>query len=147
MLKRILAICLCLSCSFAMAGPHADELKKCFTQATSSKDNLTLIKWMAKAMVAHPGLTNFPAIENNEKSLIDKEFAVFVEKMLITDCRKQTLDTFQNEGMPALEGALETLSQLILKELMAQKEVSQEIGAFTRYLDQNKLMAALLSPW
>ena len=49
--------------------------------------------------------------------------------------------------MPALEGALETLSQLILKELMAQKEVSQEIGAFTRYLDQNKLMAALLSPW
>lgn len=147
MLARILAIGLLLCCSVAVAGPHADELKKCFTQATSSKDNVTLIKWMAKALVAHPGLTQFPTIEASEKSLIDKEFAVFVEKMLITDCRKQTLDTFQNEGLPALEGALETLSMLILKELMAQKEVSREIGAFTQYLDQNKLMSALLSPW
>ena len=78
---------------------------------------------------------------------MDKEFAGFVEKMLVADCKKQTLDTFQNEGLPALEGALETLSLLILKELMAQKEVSREIGAFTQYLDQNKIMSALLSPW
>ena len=147
MLARIFALCLLITSSLAVAGPHADELKKCFSQATSSKDNVTMIKWMAKAMVAHPGLTNFPALEAQEKSVIDKEFAGFVEKMLVADCKKQTLDTFQNEGLPALEGALETLSLLILKELMAQKEVSREIGAFTQYLDQNKIMSALLSPW
>lgn len=143
--SKLLAVFLFLCCSAAFAGPYADELKQCFVKSSSSKDNITLIKWMAKAMVAHPALADFPAIKSSDKSNIDKEFAAYVQKILVEDCKKQTVATFENEGMGALEGSLELLAQLVLKELMSQKEVATEIGAFTSHIDQGKLMAALLS--
>ena len=142
---KFFALSLCFFCSATVAGPHADELKQCFVQSSSSKDNITLIKWMAKAMVAHPGLSDFPAIKSTDKSMIDKEFAAYVQKILVEDCKKQTVATFENEGMGALEGSLELLAQMVLKELMSQKEVATEISAFTSHIDQGKLIAALMS--
>ena len=62
----------------------------------------------------------------------------------MNDCKKQTVDTLQTEGLPALQAALDTLSQQLIKELLSNPEVNQEIGAFAAYIDQNKLMAALL---
>jgi len=100
---------------------------------------------MAKAMVAHPALADFPAIKSTDKSSIDKEFAAYVQKILIEDCKKQTVATFENEGMGALQGSLELLAQFVLKELMSQKEVATEISAFTSHIDQGKLIAALMS--
>ena len=143
--SKLLALFVFLFCSAAFAGPYADELKQCFVKSSSSKDNITLIKWMAKAMVAHPALADFPAIKSSDKSTIDKEFAAFVQKILVEDCKKQTVATFENEGMGALEGSLELLAQLVLKELMSQKEVATEISAFTSHIDQGKLIAALMS--
>jgi len=79
-----------------------------------------------------------------DKTTIDREFAAFVEKILINDCKRQTIDTLQTEGLPALQGALETLSQQLIKELMSNPEVNKEIGAFASHIDQTKLMGALL---
>jgi hypothetical protein len=143
--SKLFAIYIFLFCSAAFAGPYADELKQCFVKSSSSKDNITLIKWMAKAMVAHPALADFPAIKSTDKSSIDKEFAAYVQKILVEDCKKQTVATFENEGMGALEGSLELLAQFVLKELMSQKEVASEISAFTSHIDQGKLIAALMS--
>jgi len=91
---------------------------------------------MAKAMVAHPALADFPTIKATEKSSIDKEFAAYVQKILVEDCKKQ---------MGALQDSLELLAQFVLKELMSQKEVASEISAFTSHIDQGKLIAALMS--
>ena len=102
------------------------------------------MKWVAKAMVAHPALTEIPAIKPADKTNIDRDFAAYVEKILITDCKKQTIDTLQTEGLPALQGALEAQSQQLIKELLSNPEVNKEIGAFASHIDQNKLMAALL---
>ena len=120
-------------------------MKQWFGKSSASKGNITLNKWMAKAMVAHPALADFPAIKSTDKSSIDKEFAAYVQKILVEDCKKQTVATFENEGMGALEGSLELLAQFVLKELMSQKEVATEISAFTSHIDQGKLIAALMS--
>ena len=96
-------------------------------------------------MVAHPALADFPTIKATEKSSIDKEFAAYVPKILVEDCKKQTVATFENEGMGALQDSLELLAQFVLKELMSQKEVATEISAFTSPIDQGKLIAALMS--
>jgi hypothetical protein len=140
----LLSICLCLSYNWALSASTSDNLKKCIAQSSSSKDNITLLKWMAKAMVVHPALTEIPAMKPADKTSIDRDFAAYVEKILITDCKKQTIDTLQTEGLPALQGALETLSQQLIKELLSNPEVNREIGAFATHIDQNKLMAALL---
>ncbi len=100
---------------------------------------------MAKAMVAHPALADFPTIKSTDKSSIDKEFAAYVQKILVEDCKNQTIATFENEGMGALQDSLELLAQFVLKELMSQKEVASEISAFTSHIDQGKLIAALMS--
>lgn len=145
MRSKLFAIFIFLFGSAAFAGPYADELKQCFVKSSSSKDNITLIKWMAKAMVAHPALADFPTIKSTDKSSIDKEFAAYVQKILVEDCKNQTIATFENEGMGALQGSLELLAQFVLKELMSQKEVASEISAFTSHIDQGKLIAALMS--
>ncbi len=145
MRSKLFATFIFLFCSAAFAGPYADELKQCFVKSSSSKDNITLIKWMAKAMVAHPALADFPTIKSTDKSSIDKEFAAYVQKILVEDCKNQTIATFENEGMGALQGSLELLAQFVLKELMSQKEVASEISAFTSHIDQGKLIAALMS--
>jgi hypothetical protein len=132
-------------CPIAFAGPYADELKQCFIQSSTSNDNITLIKWMAKAMVAHPALTDFSAMKSSDKAIIDKEFAAYVEKILVGDCKKQTVATLENEGLGALQGSLTLLAQFVLKELMSQKEVATEFSAFTSHIDQGKLIAALMS--
>ena len=145
MRTKIFAISVCLFCSAAFADPHADSLKQCFIQSSSGKDNITLIKWMVKAMVAHPALSDFPVIKNTDKSNIDKEFTAYVQKILVEDCKKQTVATFENEGLNALEESMELLAQFVLKELMSQKEVATEISVFTSHIDQGKLIAALMS--
>ncbi len=145
MRSKLFATFIFLFSSYAFAGPYADELKQCFVKSSSSKDNITLIKWMAKAMVAHPALADFPTIKSTDKSSIDKEFAAYVQKILVEDCKNQTIATFENEGMGALQGSLELLAQFVLKELMSQKEVASEISAFTSHIDQGKLIAALMS--
>lgn len=145
MRTRLLSFFMFFWCQLAFAGPYADELKQCFVQSSTSNDNITLIKWMAKAMVAHPALTDFSAMKNSDKSNIDKEFAAYVEKILIGDCKKQTVATLENEGPGALEGSLALLAQFVLKELMSQKEVATEFSAFTSHIDQGKLLAALMS--
>jgi len=140
----LLSLCLCLSHGWALSASASEELKKCFAQSSTSKDNMTLLKWITKAMVAHPALTDIPAMKPASKTQIDREFAAYVEKILVNDCKKQTVDTLQTEGLPALQATLETLSQQLIKELLSNPEVNQEIGAFAAYIDQNKLMAALL---
>ncbi|MBU6368537.1 MAG: hypothetical protein KGQ65_02740 [Burkholderiales bacterium] len=103
-----------------------------------------MMKWVSKALVAHPALTEIPAIKPADKTNIDRDFAAYVEKILITDCKKQTMDTLQTEGLPGLQGVLEAQSQQLIKELLSNPEVNKEIGAFATHIDQNKLMAALL---
>lgn len=140
----LLSLFLCLNHSWALSGTASENLKKCIAQSSSSKDNVTLTKWIAKAFVAHPALTEILAMKPADKINIDREFAAFAEKILITDCKKQTVDTLQTEGLPALQDALETLSQQLIKELSSNPEVIKEIGLFATHIDQNKLLAALL---
>ena len=140
----LLSLCLCFFHGLALSASASEDLKKCFAQSSSGKDNVTLMKWVVKAMVAHPALTEIPAMKPADKTNIDRDFAAYVEKILITDCKKQTIDTLQTEGLPALQGALDAQSQQLIKELLSNPEVNKEIGAFASHIDQNKLMAALL---
>ena len=99
----LLSLCLYLSHGWALSASASEELKKCFAQSSTSKDNVTLLKWITKAMVAHPALTDIPAMKPASKTQIDREFAAYVEKILVNDCKKQTVDTLQTEGLPALK--------------------------------------------
>ncbi len=46
------------------AGPYGDDLKRCLVESTSRRDNIVLVRWLSKALLAHPEVKDLAVIPN-----------------------------------------------------------------------------------
>ena len=65
--------------------------------------------------------------------------ADLVTRLLTKDCLTQAKTAIKQEGNAAIVGAFELVGKVAIQELMRNKEVSNSIGAYVKYLDQEKL--------
>ena len=83
-------IALCIACilftASCWAGPYGDDLKKCLVESTSKRDNIVLVRWLSKALLAHPEVKDLAVIPNAKAMQIDKDFARYVERLLGENC-------------------------------------------------------------
>lgn len=122
----------------AEAGPHAEKLGACIVAKTSPPDRLALARWIANAINAHPSVAATSPTSEADREKIAKETAVIFERLLLTDCRKETVDTITFEGMAALSASFESLGKVAMEELMTNPAVSRETERMSSHIDPKK---------
>lgn len=146
-MNRIAAAAATLVLAFAAphvhAGPYSDKLMQCLSESTTGKDRTDLVRWIYVQMSRHPSLTTLSQVPADVQERADRETAALLTRLLGDACASQARDTLQHEGQQALRPAFESLGRVAMQELMINTDVAAGFVNFTRYMDTQKLDAAL----
>ena len=130
----------------AQAQEPVGALKTCMTDNTSGKDRKELAKWVFFAMAAHPEIKQYAdakVVAAAEESSQTK--AALVTRLLTDSCVNEVKAVMKTgQGSQALKLAFETLGQLAMQELMADKAVQGAMSSFGQYVDQRRLNEVLV---
>lgn len=140
------ALLLCLSLGAALpaqAGPKADALAACLGDNTTGKDRKDLARWMFASMAIHPEIKDLSATTPAARDAADQSMGRLVTALLAERCATQARETVQQEGSAGMFNAFRVLGELAMKELMSNPDVARSMGGYERFLDQDKLKAAL----
>ena len=126
------------------AGPYGDDLKRCLVESTSKRDNIVLVRWLSKALLAHPEVKDLAVISNAKAVQIDKDFARYDERLLGENCSAQFASVIRYEDQDAIRKSFEFLGQVAMKELMDNPQVQDAVAGVLKQLDMEKLGRAIL---
>lgn len=133
-MKFILMILLLSHTALSYSGPYVDDLQKCLTQSSSEKDVIILIRWLAKAINAHPNLSDISKLDEKKKIDIDKKMANYFEKIIEKECKNEFDNVSKYEGANGITVAFEFLGKSSMMQLMQNQNVNNSIEEFTKYL-------------
>lgn len=136
--KTLLMTVVFWAASQAQAGPYADELKKCLVESSSPKDLTLLVRWIAKAINAHPQLSDISALSERKKADIDQQLARYFERVLFEDCQAPVRDLIKYENADGMRVAFEFLGQVAMKQVMEDPRVTQSVSDFSKYINPLK---------
>lgn len=123
----------------ANAGPYEDAFAKCLVASSSTRDNIVLVKWIARLILEHPELKHLSQIADADRTKIDKDLAAFFVRVLTVDCVKEGKQATKYEGSDIYTSAFGYLGEYAMKNMMQNKNVSGAAENFTKYLDQEAL--------
>ena len=133
-----------VTCNSAFAGPFTDAFGKCLVRSTTENAKLTLVAWIFIISSEHPALENITVISERQKAMADMAVADIVTNLYTKFCEKEALEALQYEGEESMGSAFTLLGKVSMQELMQDKNVSEAMLRYTRYLDR-KLWDRFLS--
>ncbi|MBX7198031.1 MAG: hypothetical protein K1X51_01485 [Rhodospirillaceae bacterium] len=122
-----------------MAGIYSDDMSKCLVKSSSIQDQLTLVQWIYGAMSLHPAVLPMSAIKPEQRDVMDQKTAELMQRLLLVDCKKETMDAVKYEGPGAMQAAFSVLGSVAMRGLMAEPEVAKGLQGLERYMDKSKL--------
>jgi hypothetical protein len=129
--------------SMATAGVYADDLSKCLVNSSSDADRVVLAQWIFGAMAAAPQIKAYSAVTPQQKELFDRRIADVFGRLLLVDCRKETVAALKNEGVSVMETSFGVLGQVATRTLFADPATSAAVSKFSDYLDKGRMDALL----
>lgn len=127
----------------ANAGPYEDAFAKCLVDSSSPRDNIVLVKWIARLILEHPELNSLSQIADADRTKIDSDLAAYFSRIMTVDCVKEGKQATKFEGSDVFTSAFKYLGEYAMTNLMQHKNVSGATENFTKYLDQEALQKAL----
>jgi hypothetical protein len=122
----------------AQAGIYTDDLSKCLVKSTTSADRLDLIVWIFDAISSHPAVSSMTTITQAQREGIDKKAAQLLTRLLLEDCRAQTVDAVKYESSGAIQQSFGVLGEVAMSGLMSDATVAKNIGGIAQYVDEDK---------
>ena len=124
----------------ALADEASDALHACLAQAARARpaDNDILVRWVFSAIATHPALKASVTLTDAQRAGVDKAAGELIQRLVLTDCRKEALEAVRTNGPRAIEGAFGLLGSVTVRQIMAEPSVSADAGGFSRYLDKDK---------
>ena len=123
----------------AWAGPYTDDLSKCLVRSSTAGDQVSLVQWMFSAFALHPAVQPFASISQEQRSAMDHKMADLTQRLLLEDCRKETIDALKYEGGGAMEAAFQVLGQAAARGLMGDPHVAQGLQGLSMYFDKDRM--------
>lgn len=138
---RIIAVVVAALALLAPAGAQVqDALGTCLADATTGRDRKDLVRWMFLAIAEHPDIKALVTPEAQVAATDSaKTIGALVTRLLADSCGEEARQAVNVGGAPALESAFERLGQVAMRELMTDKSVSEAIGRFEQFVDQERL--------
>lgn len=125
----------------ASAGVFTDDLSRCIVEKSSDADKVQLGRWMFAAMSRDPSLTKMANITQQERDTLNKATANLFSRLLLVDCRTQTVAALKNEGTDAFGQAGRALGGAAARKLMSSPEGEAELSKLGDYVDKKAWQA------
>jgi hypothetical protein len=129
--------------SSAYAGPASDALGKCLVDSTTGRDRTEVVRWIFAAFSAHPDVGELSSVTAAQRDAITEEAARVFNRLLVVDCRAQTVAALRADGVDAVESAFEVLGKTAVEDMTTDPGVQHEMSKLAGDLDQDKLLALL----
>lgn len=130
----------CVSAS-AHGGVFTDDLSRCLVAKTSDADRTTLMRWMFAAMSMSPAISDLAQVNQAKLDLINKKAADLYSRLLLVDCRHETVAALRNEGVQSLGEAGQVLGATAARGLMNSPEGRAELSKFGDLADKTQWKA------
>lgn len=141
---RILFIVLLMQVPCIALADTTVALSTCVADNTSGKQRKDLARWVFLAMAAHPELQQYASAEAaSVREMTDRSIAALFESLITEHCAAEANATYRELGVPGLQVAFETLGRLAMQELMTNADASAAMTTFEKYVDSEKVNAAL----
>jgi hypothetical protein len=142
---------LILACAApADAGVFTDDLSRCVVQKTTDADRTLLVKWMFAAVTKNPALSGMASLSQADCDKLNAGAAALYDRIILTECRSQTIAALKNEGVESLGQAGQVLGGAAARQLMGSPEVSAEIEKMGSGIEKERwkaLAAEAGLPW
>lgn len=127
----------------AYAGVYADDLGRCLVSSTTPSDRVTLMTWMFSAMSAEPSLAKLASMTEKQRSDADRNMAKLFDRLVLDQCRKQTIDAVKYEGQASLQSSFEVLGKVAMRQIIDSPDATRAVGRFADQIDKTRLGALL----
>jgi hypothetical protein len=141
MKKLILAIAGLLLSSPAAAGIFADDLARCTVSSSTPEDRRLLVRWIFIVAASNPEFSDLASISATQRENGFRGVARVFDRLLLRDCRSQSVAAMRNEGGAGLEAGFRSLGQLAGREMMTSPAGLSSLQDLGRYMDQAGLAA------
>ena len=139
--RALLIILLSCFSASAQAGVFTDDLSRCLVAKTSEADRTILMRWFFAAMSMSPAIADLAQINQAKLDLINKNAADLYSRLLLVDCRRETVAALKNEGVESLGEAGQVLGATAARGLMNTPEGRAELSKFGDLADKTKWKA------
>lgn len=134
--KALFAAALLAPASAAHAGVYTDDLTRCLAKAASSTDKTALVSWIFAAIGKHPAVSSYISMDEAQAQETTKHAAMVFQRLIATDCRKQSVEAIKYEGASAWEAAFKVLGEIAMVDLMQDPGVSKATEQIASFLDE-----------
>ena len=124
--------------SLASAGVYTDDLSKCLVNSSGTEDKIALIQWVFSTLTLNPAVASLSSVKPEQRDEFDRKLAEIATRLVLVDCRKQTIDAVKYEGEKSIESSFEVLGNIAARALMSDPTVASGTQGFIKYLDQSK---------
>ena len=129
----------------ATAGEYSEKLSKCLVSSTTVEDKHALIRWIFGAVANHPDVADISNLTPEKWDDISRRSAQVFQKLIAEACASESREAIINEGVAGYKSAFETLGSTAVGGLMSDPSVARAMGDLDKYVDQDKLMKALMT--
>jgi hypothetical protein len=124
--------------SYTFASQEAQQLAVCLTDSLNGKERKNLAKWIYLGMSTHSIIKPFSNVTEQDIDDTNRYVGALVTRLLTEDCPKQAKAAIDVGGQGAMENAFRLVGEVAMQELMTEPSVGNALGAFDKYLDQEK---------
>jgi len=132
---------LCAVSSGAEAGVFTDDLTRCMVSKASAADKGAFLAWMFSAVSADPRLQKYTTLDRAKRDQIAANAAGVFQRLLLTDCRKETVAALKAEGQEALSQSFGGLGRAATEQMFQSPEARAELESLGKNFDESKLKA------
>ena len=137
-LLTLLLSALAMLPSYTFASQEAQQLAVCLTDSLNGKERKNLAKWIYLGMSTHSIIKPFSNVTEQDIDDTNRYVGALVTRLLTEDCPKQAKAAIDVGGQGAMENAFRLVGEVAMQELMTEPSVGNALGAFDKYLDQEK---------
>jgi hypothetical protein len=138
---RVIFASALLTATGAKAGIYTDDLSRCLVAHTDDNDRTVLVRWFFAQATLNPVVQSLGVPSDAAREKANIEAGVLFNRLLLTDCRAQTITALKNEGTSALAEGFDGVGEAAGRGLMHAPEVVAGIATFLKYLDRPGLAA------
>lgn len=125
----------------ANAGVFTDDLSRCIVQKTTDTDRTLLVKWMFAAVTRNPDLAGMASLSEADRDKLNSSTAALYDRLILSDCRSQSVAALKNEGVGSLGQAGQVLGSAAARQLTGSPEVSTEMEKMGNGIDKARWKA------
>ena len=123
----------------AHAGVFADDLSRCLVNKSSDADQQVFMRWMFSAFTLDPALSHMSTITPAQRDQYTKDAGAVFSRLLLVDCRKETIAALKNEPGDAIGPAFNTLGQTTASHLFQSPEAVAQLKRLGDSFDKDGL--------